>query len=105
MLKAYKYCIKPNADQQQLLQNNFDAARHVYNRSLALKSYMYKRFGINLGLKELKGRLPKLRKRYIWLKVAYSATLQQTVINLDLAFKKFFKNQAKYPRFKSKRAR
>ena len=105
MLKAYKYCIKPTQQQQQLLQNNFDASRYVYNRSLALKSYAYKKFGITLGLKELKGRLPKLRKRHSWLKEAYSAVLQQSVINLDIAFKKFFKGQAKYPRFKSKRAR
>jgi len=105
MLRAYKYCIKPSKAQQQLLQNNFDASRAVYNRSLALKSYIYKRFKTTIGLKELKGRLPKLRKRHLWLKDAYSAILQQSVINLDSAFKKFFKSQAKYPRFKSKRSR
>ena len=105
MLKTYKYCIKPDIHQQQLLQNNFNAVRYVYNRSLALKSYTYNRFGITLGLKELKGRLPTLRKRHLWLKDAYSASLQQSVINLDIAFKKFFKHQAKYPRFKSKRSR
>ena len=105
MLKAYKYCIQPNKEQQELLQNNFDAARYVYNRSLALKSYIYKRHSVTIGLKELKGRLPKLRKRHFWLKEAYSAVLQQSVINLDGAFKKFFNKQTKYPNFKSKRAR
>ncbi|TXH55212.1 MAG: transposase [Bacteroidia bacterium] len=105
MLKAYKYYIKPDIDQQKLLQNNFDAARAIYNRSLALKSYAFKKFGIQLGLKELKGRLPKLRKRHQWLKDAYSAVLQQSVINLDNAFKRFFKKQTKYPCFKSKRDR
>ena len=91
--------------QQKLLQNNFDASRYVYNRSLALKSFVYKRFGISVGLKELKGRLPKLRVRHSWLKEASSQVLQQSVINLDIAFKNFFKKQAKYPHFKSKRAR
>lgn len=105
MLKAYKYCIQPNKEQQKLLQNNFDAARSIYNRSLALKSYVYKRYGITIGLKELKGRLPKLRKRHSWLKAAYSTVLQQSVINLDGAFKKFFNKQTKYPQFKSKRVR
>jgi len=78
---------------------------HIYNRSLALKSYAYKKFKLKLGLKELKGRLPNLRKRHHWLKQADSQVLQQSVINLDTAFKKFFTGLAKYPRFKSKRDR
>lgn len=105
MIKAYKYCIKLTEDQQELLKHQFDAARHIYNRSLALKSYAYKKFGVKLGLKELKGRLPKLRKRHAWLKQADSQVLQQSVINLDTAFKKFFTGLAQYPRFKSKRDR
>ena len=105
MLKAYKFCIKPTKEQQSLLQNNFNASRHIYNRSLALKSYLYKKSGIQIGLKELKGRLPTLRKRHAWLKDAYSAVLQQSVINLDTAFKNFFNKKAKYPRFKLKRGK
>jgi hypothetical protein len=51
MLKADKYCIQPKKEQQKLLQNNFDDARYVYNRSLALKSYIYKLniFSLNLS--------------------------------------------------------
>ena len=105
MIKAYKFCIKPTGEQKELLQHQFDAARHIYNRSLALKSYAYKKFKLKLGLKELKGRLPKLRKRHSWLKQADSQVLQQSVINLDTAFKKFFTGLARYPRFKSKRGR
>lgn len=105
MIKAYKFCIKPTSEQKELLQHQFDAARHIYNRSLALKSYAYKKFNLKLGLKELKGRLPTLRKRHIWLKQADSQVLQQSVINLDTAFKKFFTGLARYPRFKSKRDR
>ena len=105
MIKAYKFCIKPTGEQKELLQHQFDAARHIYNRSLALKSYAYNKFKLKLGLKELKGRLPKLRKRHPWLKQADSQVLQQSVINLDTAFKKFFRGLARYPRFKSKRDR
>lgn len=105
MIKAYKFRIKPTGEQKELLRHQFGAARHIYNRSLALKSYTYKKFKFKLGLKELKGRLPKLRKRHPWLKQADSQVLQQSVINLDTAFKKFFTGLAKYPQFKSKRGR
>ena len=105
MIIAYKFCIKPTCEQKELLQHQFDAARHIYNRSLALKSYAYKKFKLKLGLKELKGRLPKLRKRYPWLNQADSQVLQQSVLNLDTAFKKCFTGLARYPRFKSKRDR
>lgn len=90
MIKAYKFCIKPNTAQQELLQHQFDAARDIYNCSLALKSYAYKKFKVKLGLKELKSRLPKLRKRHAWSKQADSQVLQQSVINLDTAYNNFF---------------
>lgn len=103
MLKTYKFCIKPTVEQEELLKLQFDASRYIFNRSLALKSYAYKRFGIKLGLKELKARLPKLKSRFSWLKDADSQVLQQSVINLDTAFKKFFTKFSRYPKFKSKR--
>ena len=76
MLKADKYCIQPNKEQQKLLQNNFDAARYVYNRSLALKSYIYKLNSFTIGLKELKSRLSKLLNCYSCLTEGYNAVLQ-----------------------------
>jgi transposase len=84
------------------LQNNFDDVRYVYNRSLALKSYIYKLNSFTIGLKELKCRLSKLCNCHSCLKEVYNDVLQQSIINLDVAFKKFLNKQAKYFQFKSK---
>lgn len=44
-----------------------------------------------------------MKKDYPWLKEVDSTSLQQTLKDLDKAFKSFFEKKAKYPRFKSKR--
>jgi putative transposase len=93
MLKSYKYCIQSKKEQQKLLQNNFNAARDAYKRN-----------GVTIELKELKSRLSKLCNCYSCLKEVCNAVLQQSVINLDRAFKKFSNKQIKYFQFKSKRS-
>ncbi|TXG83546.1 MAG: transposase [Spirochaetes bacterium] len=104
-LRAYKFRIYPTTQQQTELQNNFDAVRYLWNRSLALKSFAYQKFGANIQMSTLKKRIVKLNDRHEWLKGAHSQVKQQSIINLDIAFKNFFNPQlrAKYPQFKSKR--
>ncbi|ERT03614.1 putative transposase family protein, partial [Lyngbya aestuarii BL J] len=63
----------------------------------------YQETGKSLKLATYKGMLPQLKKEYPWLKEdCYSSVLQCVAINLDRAYKNFFKGQAKFPRFKSK---
>ena len=42
MLKAYKYKIKPNKQQQELLGKFFGCVRYVYNWGLNAKTSAYK---------------------------------------------------------------
>src|ERR1017187_6916812 len=50
-------------------------------------------------------KLPDLKKECVWLKEINSQSLQQSIVNLDTAFTKFFKGQANFPNFKKKTAR
>ena len=107
VLKAFKFRIKPTEEQKAQFAIQFGHARFVYNWALQRRIDHYKAtgkglsaFGINNELKDLKNDPDT-----IWLEQADSQTLQQKSGDLDRAYKNFFEGRAKYPRFKSKKAR
>ncbi|MGM0983584.1 MAG: RNA-guided endonuclease InsQ/TnpB family protein [Pseudomonadota bacterium] len=110
MLKATKIRIYPTTEQVAFLNRQFGAVRFCYNTGLRIMSHRYKRHGQSLSAKhDIKKLLPVAKKsrQYGWLKEADSMALQQSCINLDQAFQRFFdpKQKAGYPRFKSKRGK
>ncbi|MCG5535908.1 RNA-guided endonuclease InsQ/TnpB family protein [Ectothiorhodospira mobilis] len=110
MLKATKVRIYPTTEQAEFLNRQFGAVRFCYNTGLRIMSHRYKRHGQSLSAKhDIKKLLPVAKKsrKYGWLKEADSMALQQSCINLDQAFQRFFdpKQKAGYPRFKSKRGK
>lgn len=110
MLKATKIRIYPTSEQVAFLNRQFGAVRFVYNTGLRIMSHRYKRHGQSLSAKhDIKKLLPVAKKsrKYGWLKEVDSMALQQSCINLDQAFQRFFdpKQKTGYPRFKSKRGK
>lgn len=109
MLKACKIRLYPNKQQKQIISSQIGGNRYIYNRMLALKIYAYKKFGINLKNFDLIKHATKLRNRTktSWLKEVDSQSLQQSIANMDTAYKNFFrrvKNSGAvgFPKFKSK---
>ena len=84
----------------------FGAVRFCYNKALYLKTHFYKVKGVNLhpihDLKKLIA-VAKKAKKYAWLSEYDAIALQESVRNLDKGFRRFFKKEAGYPRFKSRR--
>ncbi len=110
MLKATKVRIYPTVEQVAFLNRQFGSVRFAYNSGLRIMSHRYKRHGQSLSAKhDIKKLLPVAKKsrQYEWLKEADSIALQQTCINLDQAFQRFFDpwQKAGCPRFKSKRGK
>ena len=105
MLKAYKYKIKPNADQQELLSKFFGCVRYIYNWGLNAKTSAYKENGKKVGYVQLAKELTSLKKKkdHEWLNECTAEALQQSLRSLDNAFTAFFRKKAKYPRFKAKK--
>ena len=105
MLKAYKYKIKPNEHQQELLSKFFGCVRYIYNWGLNVKTSAYKENGKAVGYVELAKKLTSLKhqKDYEWLNECTNEALQQSLRSLDKAFTAFFRKKAKYPRFKAKK--
>ena len=63
MLKAYKYKIKPNAQQQELLSKFFGCVRFIYNWGLNAKTSAYKENGKKIGYVQLAKELTSLKKQ------------------------------------------
>ncbi len=105
MLKAYKYRIYPNREQQVLIEKHFGCSRFVFNWALALQKRYYAMFGKSLSRTKIQSHLVKKKKkaRFAWLSEVNSQSLLDALLNVHTAFTNFFKGQAKFPRFKSKK--
>jgi len=105
MLRATKVRIYPTVEQAEFLNAQFGAVRFAYNKALHIKKHFYSVKSVSLAVKkDLKSLLAKGKKsrKYGWLKQYDSIALQQAVINLDGAYKKFFDKKSKsgFPTFK-----
>ena len=104
MLKAYKYRIYPNEEQINYLQKTFGCTRFIYNQMLAdrIKSYEENK---DLDIKIIKYPTPaQYKKEYEWLKEVDSLALANAQMNLDKAYKNFFRDKSVgFPKFKSKK--
>jgi len=101
MLKGLKYRLYPTNSQKELIAKHIGSSRFVYNLALETKNTAYLGSKHNFSPFDLIKQLPELKKECEWLKEVNSQSLQQSIQNMDIAFKKFFKG-AGFPKFKSK---
>lgn len=104
MLKAYKYRIYPTDTQKVLLAKHFGCARYIYNYGLERKIKSYAETKKSVSRFTIQADLPKLKKQEDtkWLSEVNALSLQASLLNLDMAFTRFFKEKKGFPRFKSK---
>jgi putative transposase len=102
--RAYKYRFYPTEEQKLQLAHTFGCARFVYNRFLKIRSETYAKTKKKMGYRETSALLTQLKKQedFGWLKDAPCVPLQQSLRNLDKAFKNFFAKRTRYPNFKKK---
>ena len=96
---SYKYRLYPNKEQQEYFMNCFGCARFMYNRMLADKIEHYEK------TKQMLNNTPaQYKKEFEWLKKVDAMALCNVQINLQQAFKNFFKNpDFGFPKYKSKK--
>ena len=104
MLKAYKYRLYPTKTQEVLLAKHFGCARYIYNYGLERKIKSYSETKKSVSRFTIQADLPKLKKaeNTKWLSEVNSLSLQAALLNLDMAFTRFFKEKKGFPKFKSK---
>ena len=102
MIIAYKYRVYPNNTQKQMLSNYFGCSRFIYNYFLGKSKQEYKESKITFNFYRACKELTDLKKELTWLCNADKFCLQNSLRDLDSAFKNFY-NGSKFPKFKKKR--
>lgn len=111
MLKSFKYRIYPNSTQKILLNKTFGSNRFIWNQMLN------ERISVYAVLKDNKESLysykylteAQYKIQFEFLKEVDSISLQQTRLNLNNAYKSFYRRlkskdeKAGFPKFKSKK--
>lgn len=105
--KTYKFRIFPNAEQEQNLARHFGHSRFVYNYFLNQRKEQYLECKKSDNYYVQAASLTKLKKQEgtKWLKEVNSQTLQFALKSLDSAYTNFFRGNAKFPRFKSRKSK
>lgn len=99
MLKAYKYRLYPNKEQEIYFNKTFGCVRFIYNRMLSDKIKYY-----NETKQKLNNTPAQYKKEFVWLKEVDSLALANAQINLQTAYNNFFKRpDVGFPKFKSKK--
>ncbi len=108
--KAFKITLIPTHNQQVLINKTIGCARFVYNHFLALRKELYNTEKKTLNYNSCSQQLTLLKKEIAWLKEVDKFALQNSLKNLETAYKNFFhdcqKAQCKkgvgFPKFKKK---
>ncbi len=100
----------PNAAQTELINRTLGCVRFIYNRFLARRIATYKKAGKGLSYAETSNELTLLKKaeETTWLAEVDKFALQNSLRNLETAYKNFFRTAKKsgkkvgFPKFRKK---
>ena len=98
--KSYKFRLYPNEAQKQLFAKTFGCSRAIWNMMLADKIKHYEE------TKETLYNTPaQYKKEFPWLREVDSLALANVQLNLETAYKNFFRSGFGFPKFKKKSRR
>ena len=105
MIKSIKVRLNPNNKQLTKLFQYAGCARFAYNWAIARERDNYKQGNGFLYDYDLLKEFTQLKKvsEYKWLNKVSNKVTAQAIKDACSAYKKFFKKQSKYPKFKSKK--
>ena len=105
MIKSIKVRLNPNNKQLTKLFQYSGCARFAYNWAISREQDNYKQGNKFLSDSELRKEFTQLKKQseYQWLNEVSNNVTKQAIKDACNTYKKFFKGQCKYPKFKSKK--
>ena len=95
--KGYRYRIYPTPEQEALLIRTAGCCRALWNIARDQRRW-FSRPGRHLGYNDQAAELTDLKAEAPWIKEAPHHCLQQTLRDLDRAYRNFFSGRAGYPR-------
>jgi putative transposase len=105
IFRTYQFELQPTQEQKTLLDKHFGCIRFVYNHFLNERKEQYQADKKSDNYYAQAATLTELKKKdeTIWLKEVNSQSLQFALRCLDTAYVNFFRGNAKFPRFKSRK--
>ena len=103
MIFGQKYRIYPSDTQKILLEKHFGCVRLTYNLGLECKTMAWSGSKKNLTYFDIANQLKELKSEYPFFTEVNAQSLQMALRNLDTAFKNFFRGNANFPNFKSRK--
>ena len=114
MLKSYKTEILPTAKQTDKIRRSIGICRWLYNEYIARNKRLYKlyqrgyldknqkHFISAMDFDKFVNHKLKNREERAWINECGSKARKKSITNAETAFKKFFKGEAGFPRFKKR---
>ncbi|MFV0636744.1 RNA-guided endonuclease InsQ/TnpB family protein [Mitsuokella sp. WILCCON 0060] len=112
LLKAFKTEIAPTMEQTNKIIRSIGVCRFLYNQYIAYNKKLYRMYQRGILDSHQKHFVSandfdkyvnhKLKKELPWINECGSKARKKALVNAEAAFKKFFKGQAGFPRFKKK---
>ena len=105
LIKTLKIKLKPNNKQQTKMFKFAGAKRFAYNWAIAKEQENYKNGGKFIQDSVLRKEFTQLKKQeeYKWLYSISNDVTKQAIKDACMSYKRFFKGQSKFPKFKSKK--
>ena len=103
MLISYKTEIDPTSSQIDKINKTLGICRFLYNAYISENIEAYrnnKSFITGYDFAKYVNNILVLNN--LWIKDAYSKARKKAIMNAETAFKNFFKNKSKFPKFKKK---
>lgn len=114
MLTSYKTEIKPTDEQANKILRCIGICRWLYNEYVARNKRLYKlyqrecldenqkHFISAMNFDKFVNNHLKSREEYTWISECGSKARKKAIVNAEIAFKKFFKGETSFPKFKEK---
>ncbi|END7903723.1 transposase [Escherichia coli] len=101
---SFKFRLRPDGQQERQMSRFAGACRFVFNRALALQNENHEAGNKYIPYGKMASWLVEWKNatETQWLKDSPSQPLQQSLKDLERAYKNFFQNRAAFPRFKKR---
>jgi len=103
MFKRLKVKLYPTHKQKEILEAHFSGYRYSYNLCLEYKSTLWSDYKKNVTGFDMQKELFEIRKETPWLAKCKAECIRDAALNVDAAYKNFFKHNKGFPKFKSKK--
>jgi putative transposase len=103
-LQAFKYELMPDGEQERDMRRFAGSCRFVYNKALSMQKALFEQGKKKLGYAGLCKAITEWRNsaETPWLSDSPVHPLQQSLKDLERAYKNFFEKRAEFPKFKRK---